>query len=156
MYSIYKNTGFTGTQYSTLSKEAFDHAKTLGGYLVETSTDIVESISQNTDLNMGYPEGYSIKTYREITQQERLSAIELAVDFYLEDLIKSYKFTSQANIGKYVGYVNAFRDIAEALGGYSAEVYNYCEGEVAKVVAGTRVDIPTPDEFLTELPTFIE
>lgn len=89
------------------------------------------------------------------TVEQLIAEINLAVQTHLATLVKSYKFTSEINYAKYVGYPNDFRVIAEALGAYEAQVWTYCEVEIAKLENGTR-SMPAVTNFLTELPAWVE
>jgi len=59
------------------------------------------------------------------------------------------------SIGKYIGYDNPYREQAESLGSWAANVWATAEQIEADVKAGNR-DMPTVDEVLAELPSYGE
>jgi len=87
------------------------------------------------------------------TLDQLIGDINQAVESMLSQLITDNGYSSRINYSKYVGYDNIFRNNAEALGAYEAEVWVYCEAQIVLLKSGDRT-IPTTVEFLTELPVF--
>lgn len=85
----------------------------------------------------------------------RIANINEAIRNMLATLIIGKGYDTAEGYAKYVGYANPYRLDAENLGKYEASVWDYAEQELAKFNAGTRT-LPTPEEFLLELPQFVE
>ena len=88
--------------------------------------------------------------------QARLVEIEQAIQAHINATIQGLGmgFTDdQSLIGKYAGYDNVFRPVAEAVGKWVAEIWYMAGQDKAAIVAGKKA-IPTVDEALAQIPVF--
>ena len=88
--------------------------------------------------------------------QARLTEIEQAIQSHINQTVAGLGmgFTDdQSLIGKYAGYDNVFRPIAEAVGKWVAEIWYMAGQYKAAIVAGKKA-IPTVDEALAQIPVF--
>ena len=89
--------------------------------------------------------------------QKRLTEIEQAIQTHINQTVKSLGmgFTDDASlIGKYAGYDNVFRSIAEAVGKWVAGIWYLAGQDKAAIIAGQK-DVPTLDEALAQIPPFV-
>lgn len=87
-------------------------------------------------------------------QIEMQEAIRIAIQAHLDAQAQSLRYDNMNAIGKYVGYTNDFRTEAEALGAWASSCWSVAGQIEADVQAGNRL-LPTVDEVLAELPTYI-
>ena len=88
--------------------------------------------------------------------QARLHEIEQAIQSHINQTVAALGigFTDdQSLIGKYAGYDNVFRPIAEAVGKWVAEIWYLAAQDKAAIMAGKKA-IPTVDEALAQIPVF--
>ena len=88
--------------------------------------------------------------------QARLIEIEQAIQSHINQTVVGLGmgFTDdQSLIGKYAGYDNVFRPIAEAVGKWVAEIWYLAGQDKAAIVAGKKA-IPTVAEALAQIPVF--
>lgn len=83
-----------------------------------------------------------------------VETIEPAIQAHIDNVAKANGFDSINSIGKFVGYDNSKRVLAESLGAWCANVWDFAEVEQAKVVAGTRTLPATMEEVIAELPIY--
>ena len=86
----------------------------------------------------------------------RLAEIEQAIQSHINQTVAGLGmgFTDdQSLIGKYAGYDNVFRPIAESVGKWVAEIWYLAGQEKAAIVAGKKA-IPTVAEALAQIPVF--
>lgn len=89
--------------------------------------------------------------------QARLHEIEQAIQSHINQTVAGLGmgFTDdQSLIGKYAGYDNVFRPIAEAVGKWVAEIWYLAAQDKAAIMAGKKA-IPTVDEALAQIPPFV-
>ena len=89
--------------------------------------------------------------------QARLIEIEQAIQSHINQTVVGLGmgFTDdQSLIGKYAGYDNVFRPIAEAVGKWVAEIWYLAAQDKAAIIAGEKA-IPTVDEALAQIPPFV-
>ena len=89
--------------------------------------------------------------------QARLHEIEQAIQSHINQTVAGLGmgFTDdQSLIGKYAGYDNVFRPIAEAVGKWVAEIWYLAAQDKAAIIAGEKA-IPTVDEALAQIPPFV-
>ena len=89
--------------------------------------------------------------------QARLVEIEQAIQFHINQTVAGMGmgFTDdQSLIGKYAGYDNVFRPIAEAIGKWVAEIWYKAAQDKAAIIAGKKT-IPTVAEALAQIPVFV-
>ena len=88
--------------------------------------------------------------------QARLAEIEQSIQLHINQTVVGLGmgFTDdQSLIGKYAGYDNVFRPIAEAVGKWVAEIWYLAGQDKAAIVAGKKA-IPTVAEALAQIPVF--
>lgn len=88
--------------------------------------------------------------------QARLHEIEQAIQSHINQTVAALGmgFTDdQSLIGKYAGYDNVFRPIAESVGKWVAEIWYLAGQDKAAIVAGKKA-IPTVAEALAQIPVF--
>ena len=88
--------------------------------------------------------------------QARLVEIEQAIQSHINQTVAGLGmgFTDdQSLIGKYAGYDNVFRPIAESVGKWVAEIWYLAGQNKAAIVAGKKA-IPTVAEALAQIPVF--
>lgn len=88
--------------------------------------------------------------------QARLHEIEQAIQSHINQTVAGIGmgFTDdQSLIGKYAGYDNVFRPIAEAVGKWVAEIWYLAAQDKAAIMAGKKA-IPTVEEALAMIPSF--
>ena len=88
--------------------------------------------------------------------QARLTEIEQAIQSHINQTVAGLGmgFTDdQSLIGKYAGYDNVFRPIAESVGKWVAEIWYLAGQDKAAIVAGKKA-IPTVAEALAQIPVF--
>jgi len=89
--------------------------------------------------------------------QARLHEIEQAIQSHINQTVAALGmgFTDdQSLIGKYAGYDNVFRPIAESVGKWVAEIWYLAGQDKAAIIAGEKA-IPTVDEALAQIPPFV-
>lgn len=89
--------------------------------------------------------------------QARLHEIEQAIQNHINQTVAGLGmgFTDdQSLIGKYAGYDNVFRPIAEAVGKWVAEIWYLAAQDKVAIVSGKK-SIPTVDEALAQIPPFV-
>ena len=89
--------------------------------------------------------------------QARLHEIEQAIQSHINQTVAGIGmgFTDdQSLIGKYAGYDNVFRPIAEAVGKWVAEIWYLAAQDKVAIIAGEKA-IPTADEALAQIPPFV-
>ena len=89
--------------------------------------------------------------------QQQLIEIEQAIQFHINQTVANLGmgFTDdQSLIGKYAGYDNVFRPIAEAVGKWVAEIWYLAAQDKAAIMAGKK-SIPTVEEAIARIPTFV-
>ena len=99
-----------------------------------------------------------IKVEKEIEAKRK--EFNTAIYKYLNDTCSAYKFGDSKTepfraISNYTGYNNEYREIAEKLGAWIAEVFKVAEQIELDVANGDR-EMPTVEEVLEELPAFSE
>lgn len=88
--------------------------------------------------------------------QARLAEIEQAIQSHITQTVAGLGmgFTDdQSLIGKYAGYDNVFRPLAESVGKWVAEIWYLAGQDKAAIVAGKKA-IPTVAEALAQIPVF--
>ncbi len=88
--------------------------------------------------------------------QARLHEIEQAIQSHINQTVAALGmgFTDdQSLIGKYAGYDNVFRSIAEDVGKWVAEIWYLAAQDKAAIMAGKKA-IPTVEETLAMVPSF--
>lgn len=99
------------------------------------------------------------KHQSEMTQADRFSAIEQAVDRHIDEIAAARGYgrvglsPSAACIG-YAGYANPWQVESAKFGQWMANCWSYIIQEQQKVVAGTR-SMPTPAQAIAELPAMV-
>jgi gamma-glutamyl:cysteine ligase YbdK (ATP-grasp superfamily) len=99
-----------------------------------------------------------IKVEKEIEAKRK--EFNTAIYKYLNDTCSAYKFGDSKTepfraISNYTGYNNEYREIAEKLGAWIAEVFKVAEQIELDVANGDR-EMPTVEEVLAELPVYGE
>ena len=87
---------------------------------------------------------------------QKLAEIEQAIQSHINQTVAALGmgFTDdQSLIGKYAGYDNVFRPIAESVGKWVAEIWYLAGQDKAAIVAGKKA-IPTVAEALAQIPVF--
>ena len=109
--------------------------------------------SGHTKINVdGTTEIFDFRSGDEITA-EILTAMVKGIQYHLDTQAQALGYDNINSIGKFVGYPNPFRDQAESLGAWMANVWITGEGIKAEVLAGIRL-LPTLDEVIAELPVY--
>ena len=88
---------------------------------------------------------------------QKLAAIEQAIQSHINATVQGLGmgFTDdQSLIGKYAGYDNVFRPIAEAVGKWVAGIWCSASQDKAEIIAGKK-GIPTIGEALAQIPPFV-
>ena len=89
--------------------------------------------------------------------QARLHEIEQAIQSHINQTVAALGmgFTDdQSLIGKYAGYDNVFRPVAEAVGKWVAEIWYLAAQDKAAIVAGNKA-IPTVGDAIARIPPFV-
>lgn len=89
--------------------------------------------------------------------QARMNEIEQAIQAHINQTVEGLGmgFTDDASlIGKYAGYDNVFRSVAEAVGKWVADIWYLAARDKAAIIAGKK-SIPTTDEALSKIPPLL-
>lgn len=89
--------------------------------------------------------------------QARLTEIEQAIQSHINQTVAGLGmgFTDdQSLIGKYAGYDNVFRPIAESVGKWVAEIWYLAAQDKAAIIEGKK-SIPTVSEAIARIPPFV-
>ena len=89
--------------------------------------------------------------------QARLVEIEQAIQSHINQTVAGLGmgFTDdQSLIGKYAGYDNVFRPIAESVGKWVAEIWYLAAQDKAAIIEGKK-SIPTVSEAIARIPPFV-
>ena len=93
----------------------------------------------------------------QVAGQARLAEIENAIQTHINQTVANLGmgFTDDTSlIGKYAGYDNVFRSIAEAVGKWVAGIWYLAGQDKAAIIAGQK-NVPTLDEALAQIPPFV-
>jgi hypothetical protein len=86
------------------------------------------------------------------THQELLKSIEQAIEKHLDEVAQSKKYDNRDSCRLYAGYVNPFQAEAIAFGQWVSACWVDSNQTQADIANGLRT-IPTPEEYIAELPT---
>ena len=89
--------------------------------------------------------------------QARLAEIENAIQTHINQTVANLGmgFTDDTSlIGKYAGYDNVFRPIAEAVGKWVAGIWYKAAQDKNAIIAGKK-PIPTVEEAVARIPKFV-
>ena len=99
-----------------------------------------------------------ISKISELTIQKKISsqkeAFNNAIQNYLDDKAKEYRYDSIMSARSYTGYTNPFQEEAIKLAVWASECWVYA-GTVENDIKLGKREMPTIQELLVELPTYI-
>ena len=93
----------------------------------------------------------------QVAGQARLAEIENAIQTHINQTVANLGmgFTDDTSlIGKYAGYDNVFRPIAEAVGKWVAGIWYKAAQDKNAIIAGKK-PIPTVEEAVARIPKFV-
>lgn len=152
---------FTGAEYKPTLSFDFDSFQ-----YSEVFTDVLDYVEYNGVKKVMTPEQViEIKAIANVwvqplgqegnpNDEQKLNMISAAVQQYIDLKAQSLGFDNINSVAKYIGFTNTYQADALALAQWTVSIWEYIEAELVKMQAGQRT-IPTVDEAIAELPTYV-
>lgn len=121
--------------------------------LLDGNYDYVEYLAWIAEGNVPEP-AFTEAELAGMAINNLISEGKIAIQNLLDNTARIHGFDDLNSIGKYVGYDNAFRFKAEALGGWAASCWVIAKKIQDDVLSGNRA-MPTIEQVLSEIPSYM-